>query len=134
MNFLARVITKRSIKEVLKVIETYFLGPTNDLIFGSISPLVLGGVGIPRLTLPSERKPTKNIVVFFVFEQTKTSAMARPGGCCCSRAPAGRTRPTTASVLYPIHIKRFRVKKIYKGTHAFKLDSNTHFDDDDVSS
>ena len=49
MNFLARVITKRSIKEVLKVIETYFLGPTNDLIFGSISPLVLGGVGIPRL-------------------------------------------------------------------------------------
>ena len=50
MNFLARVITKRSIKEVLKVIETYFLGPTNDLIFGSISPLVLGGVGIPRLS------------------------------------------------------------------------------------
>lgn len=49
MNFLARVITKRSIKEVLKVIETYFLGPTNDLIFGSISPLVLGGVGIPAL-------------------------------------------------------------------------------------
>ena len=49
MNFLARVITKRSIKEVLKVIETYFLGPTNDLIFGSISPLVLGGVGIPRV-------------------------------------------------------------------------------------
>jgi hypothetical protein len=49
MNFLARVITKRSIEEVLKVIETYFLGPTNDLIFGSISPLVLGGVGIPTL-------------------------------------------------------------------------------------
>lgn len=49
MNFLARAITKRSIKEVLKVIETYFLGPTNDLIFGSISPLVLGGVGIPAL-------------------------------------------------------------------------------------
>ena len=37
MNFLARAITKRSIKEVLKVIETYFLGPTNDLIFVSIS-------------------------------------------------------------------------------------------------
>ena len=87
-----------------------------------------------NFTLPSERKPTINIVDFFVFEQTKSSAMARPGGCCCSRAPAGRTRPTTASVLYPIHIKRFRVKKIYKGTHAFKLDSNTHFDDDDVSS
>ena len=52
MNFLARVITKRSIKEVLKVIETYFLGPTNDLIFGSISPLVLGGVGIPRFDSP----------------------------------------------------------------------------------
>ena len=112
---------------------------------GSLTPHKIPGRGTQKiqkrgrseaknLTLPSERKPTKNIVVFFVFEQTKTSAMARPGGCCCSRAPAGRTRPTTASVLYPIHIKRFRVKKIYKGTHAFKLDSNTHFDDDDVSS
>ena len=57
MNFLARVITKRSIKEVLKVIETYFLGPTNDLIFGSISPLVLGGVGIPRVITASYPVP-----------------------------------------------------------------------------
>ena len=70
MNFSARAITKRSIKEVLKVIETYFLGPTDDLIFGSISPLVLGGVGIPRFpsraplarTLPSVRKPTDRFV------------------------------------------------------------------------
>jgi hypothetical protein len=72
MNFLARVITKRSIKEVLKVIETYFLGPTNDLIFGSISPLVLGGVGIPKILGWSRRPPQRK------FQTSSPKSFPRP--------------------------------------------------------